>query len=256
MFSFSEIYAGELGSFEKDISDNKKIQKSESHLKKSKKCYRCQSNEGSKGFFDILFRDIFIGMVDGVTASIVEGGVNSNNRISERVYAGEADKRKIGELLIPFFKFNVNTQHVSEKIDALDLKIEIGKGNVGFEVRTTKYLEEAVNEKLEYHQFQYFHRMSVGDKIGINLGLGYGIMNGVDTYNGTILSMPILFQNGNHLGFEIRPSYFDADGVTIHDLDISMLYTYRKLAFRVGHRSLKSPNNVINGYYVGFDFIY
>lgn len=243
--------SGELGDFQKDIAKSKKENNA-----RYNKCINCSSHDDSESFFDILFGD-FVDAIANETAEVIsEGGRTSNQRINGKSSNSDLEKRQPGEILIPFYRFNINTQHVNDQIDAIDLKMEIGKGAIGFEFRTTKYTDDITDEELKYNQIQYFHRMSFGNKIGVNLGIGYGKMNGVDSFDGLILSAPILFHNSHHLGFEIRPSVFNTDGVSVSDLDLSALYTYRKLAFRIGHRSLESPNVDIDGYYIGIDFIF
>jgi len=98
--------------------------------------------------------------------------------------------------------------------------MEFGRGMHGFEVRTTKYRDDQYNEDLRYNQFQYFHRMSFGNKVGVNFGVGYASMDIVDSFDGLIFSLPVLFQNRQHFGLELRPSHFDTDGVGIDELDI------------------------------------
>ncbi|MFW2372449.1 MAG: hypothetical protein ACN4GM_04955 [Gammaproteobacteria bacterium] len=243
--------SGELGDFQEDIAKNKKENNA-----RYNNCIHCKPYNDSESFFEILFGDLVEAIANETAEVISEGGRASNQRVSSKPHDPDINKRQPGEILIPFYRFNINTQHVSDQINAIDLKMEIGKGAIGFEFRATKYTDDITNDELKYNQVQYFHRMSFGNKIGLNLGIGYGQMNGVDSFDGLVLSAPILFHNGHHLGFEIRPSVFNADGVSINDLDLSALYTYRKLAFRIGHRSLESPNVDIDGYYIGFDFIF
>ncbi len=246
-----QVRSGELSNFEEDIAKNKK----ENNVRNTQ-CINCQSYDDSETFFDILFGDMVDAIISSTAEVISEGGITSNQRISQKSSDSDINKRQPGEILIPFYRFNINKQHVSDQINAVDFKIEIGKGAIGLEFRSTKYNDDITLEELEYNQIQYFHRMSFGNKIGLNLGIGYGQMDGVYSFDGLILSAPILFHNSRHLGFEIRPSVFNTDGVSVSDLDLSVLYTYRKLAFRIGHRSLESPNVDIDGYYIGFDFIF
>lgn len=257
LFVFSlQLNAGKLGDFEKDIIKSKQ---SKSKKQKSRnQCHSCSStdNHHNESFFDILFADIFDGIIEGTAVVIAEGTDISNQRIGENPADSGISHRKAGEILTPFYRFNINTQHVNDDINALDLKMEFGHGPLGFELRSTKYQDDLTNDELKYNQFQYFHRMSFGNKIGVNFGIGYAKMKIIESYDGLVLSLPVIFQNGRHLGFEVRPSVFDADGVSVTELDYSVLYTYRKMAFRVGHRSLESENIDIDGVYIGLDFIF
>jgi len=258
-------HAGKLSDFEKDIIQSKKYKHEES---------RHHDGSGGDWFFDIIFEGILGGTENSNTkagkrndtphtsdpnylAELIEvGEKTSKQRISKYPHESGITKRKNGEIILPFYRFNLNTQHVDNQINGLDFKMEFGRGVHGFEVRTTKYRDDQDNEDLRYNQFQYFHRMSFGNKVGVNFGVGYASMDIVESFEGLIFSLPVLFQNGRHFGVEFRPSYFDADGVGINEMDISALYTYRKMAFRLGHRSIESPGVDIDGVYFGMDFIF
>ena len=75
LFSFSQVNAGTLRDFEKDISDNKKTQKN---------CFGCRSSDSSDHFFDTLFgdiaEDIFDSFLSGAAKTIVEGGRTSDKK--------------------------------------------------------------------------------------------------------------------------------------------------------------------------------
>lgn len=254
LFIFTiDINAAKLSDFEKDIIESQSsLSRTTQH---HNNCYDCGSSNHDS-FFDALLGGIFEDMLESVEKDISIGADTSHQRIDGKPNQPGISERKHGEILIPFYRLNINTQYVSEKINALDLKMEIGKGPNGFEVRSTTYKDDSADEKLKYSQLQYFHRMSFGNNIGINLGLGYARMKVTESFEGLVLSLPVLFHNGRHIGFEIRPSVFDADGSNITELDISALYTYRKLAFRAGYRTLDSPGIKLDGFYAGFDFIF
>ncbi len=245
-----QLNAGKLSDFEKDIKNSKNTP----HTKRYQSCKQCAQEDDS--FFDIIFEGILDNIVD-ITAVIIEdGSTTSSERIKKHPLKSGISPRKTGEILIPFYRFNINYQHVNDKINAFDLKMEFGKGVNGVELRTTQYDDSLANEELKYHQLQYFHRMSFGNQVAVNLGLGYARIDITDSFDGLILSLPMLYQNNNHLGIEVRPSYFNADGVDISELDFSVMYTYRKTAFRLGHRSIQSTNIDIKGVYLGLDFIF
>ena len=245
-----QLHAGKLADFEKDI----KSSKSASHSNSNYYCRKCSSHDES--FFDALFEGIVNSIFEVATIAIEDGSKTSAERIKKHPEKKGISPRKEGEIIIPFYRLNINYQYVDDKIDALDLKMEVGKGANGLELRITTYNDNQNSEELKYSQFQYFHRMSFGNNIGINLGLGYGRMDITDTFDGLLLSLPILYQSGRHLGIEVRPTYFNADGVDISELDFSVMYTYRKMAFRLGHRNIQSTNIDINGIYFGLDFIF
>jgi hypothetical protein len=249
------LIAGELKEFEKDILSSQN-DKNENKRRTNNSCNNCSGGSIGGEFFDALFGHIVEDIITGTSRAIVEGAITSNQRISGGNVDNGLDERLPGDLLIPFYKLNMNIQHVSSRIDAFDIKMEVGMGQAGVEGRATKYWDDAANEELEFYQIQYLHRMSFGDKVAINLGIGSGRLSGIDTYRGMVFSMPIIFHNSKSIGLEIRPSFFDADGQTISEWDTSILYTHRKMAFRFGHRSLKSTNVTIDGFYIGFDVIY
>jgi len=247
--------AGKLGDFEADISKSKSGG-SQKDTHSSYECYSCGSSSVSDSFFDALFEGIFTALVDGTADIIAQGGNNSQQRVNENTDHTELSLRKHGEILIPYYRLNLNFQRIDDDISAIDLKMELGKGPVAFELRTTQFSDDSDDSNLNYSQIQYLHRMSFGNSTGINLGIGYGRLKGDSIFDGLVLSLPMLFKVSENFGLEFRPLYFNADDVDITELDASVLYTHRKLAFRAGYRSIQSDNVDISGPYLGMDFIF
>lgn len=268
--TFSPAFAGKLSDFEADIKSEKKSNIAtetrpvvKDHVNKhhgSGKGANCRHSQRQSSFFDYLSDELVIEAAGelgkAIGAVLVIGGQNSQERIDEKGESGSSRARKPGELLLPFFKLNVNTQHVSESIDGLDVKLEVGRGLLAAEVRATRYQEKAVNEKLDYQQLQAFYRMLFGNTLGVNIGIGWGRLRGDDTYSGWLFTLPIIWHDRKHWAIELRPGWFDADGVSLTEFDGSVLYAYQRLAFRVGYRTLESPNNSIDGPYLGLDYIF
>ncbi|VAW61290.1 hypothetical protein MNBD_GAMMA11-2404 [hydrothermal vent metagenome] len=254
-FYSAQISAGKLADFENDISRSKS-ERSQDRTSSSSKCHSCGSTSLSDSFFDALFEGILTGLVDGTAEIIAEGSDNSQQRVNKNADHTELSLRKHGEILIPYYRLNLNFQRIDSDIDGYDVKMEFGKGPFGLELRATRYKDDTTNEDLNYSQLQYFHRMSFGNSTGVNLGLGYGRLKGNTLFDGFILSLPILYKASDNVGFELRPLYFNASGVDITELDASILYTHRKLAFRAGYRSIQSDNVDISGFYLGMDFIF
>jgi len=254
-FYSAQISAGKLGDFEADISRSKS-ERSQDNTHSSSQCHSCDSTSLSDSFFDTLFEGMLTILIDGTAEAIVEGSENSQQRVNENADHTELSLRKHGEILIPYYRLNLNFQRIDSDIDGYDVKMEFGKGPFGLELRSTRYKDSATNEDLNYSQLQYFHRMSFGNSTGINLGLGYGRLKGSTLFDGLILSLPVLFKVSDNVGFELRPVYFNASGVDITEVDTSVLYTHRKLAFRSGYRSIQSDNVDISGFYLGMDFIF
>lgn len=262
---FSVAQAGKLADFEADIKSEKEARQSgatpaSSKPEKHQDCGHsddCESHHHhreSASFFELMFDMEAFGSVLGEV--IVYGSQTSMERVDEENEHEGVKRRKIGEPLLPYLKLNFNTQYVSEAINGVDLKFEFGKGLFGLEARATRFSEKAVNEKLDFHQLQFLYRMSFGNRVGLNLGLGRGVLQGDSTHKGWLFAAPLLWHDGKHLALEIRPGLFVTDGVSLTEFDVSVLYAYRRLALRLGYRELESPNSSINGPYVGLDFIY
>jgi hypothetical protein len=255
----SIVVAGELADFEADIKSG--------GVSNKQHCHECNDrhrendhvqnhNDRSEGIAELFFDVLFDSTIDIMANLIAEGGEASISRVEDGHRYQGIKKRRTGEPLLPFVKLNLSTQYISEWIGATDLRFEVGKGPLAFEARMTRYRDESIDEKLDYDQIQALYRMSVGHKYGINLGLGYGRMQGGNEYDGLILSMPLLYYNGNRFGYEFRPVIFNAGESTVSELDISVLYAYKKMAFRLGYRTLDSPNETIDGMYMGLDLIF
>ena len=259
LIACSTAEAGKLSEFERDATTIP----ADENLEHSSHRHRKHKRHENEDFFSILFGDLVDSVVSGVVdagAEVVgtvfaEGGANSNSRVNGSE-TGDLHKRQAGEPLLPFFRLNLNLQNITQNIYGFDGKLELGWGAWGVEYRQTSYRDSEQNEQLKLKQIQALYRMSFGDDVGVNFGVGSANLNGVNHSQGAMLSMPILYRPLRYLAFELRPTWLFGDELAIDELDVSTLISYQRMAFRIGYRQLKSTGDSLQGPYAGIDYIF
>ncbi len=271
ILGFSNVQAGDLEDFEKDATTVPPDKNAETHKPRHT---HANEHDHSDDFFSILFGDLVDTIVSEVVSvgaemvgqaasvgvqmvgqAVTEGGSNSNERVDDSV-SGALQKRKLGEPLIPYFRLNLNVQNISSNIYGFDGKIELGLGALGGEYRETRYRDQEHHEQLKLQQIQALYRMSFGNQIGINFGLGVASLDGTKHSQGTMSSIALIYHPLQHLAFEIRPSWLSSSELSVNELDLSTLIAYKRMAFRIGYRQLDSSSDSLNGAYAGIDYIF
>ena len=83
-----------------------------------------------------------------------------------RLHPGDATEmgvsvtpREIGEPTIPFLNVDIAFQSVKPDIEALDGRVEVGYGPMGFQYRWTHYDERLPERSLDLIQWHFLYRM-------------------------------------------------------------------------------------------------
>lgn len=233
-------FSGELSDFEQDATRN------EDNNKTGDTGHGYHEHHGFwDSFFDALFDTVIVG-----------GGEMSNYRVkgTPNQYAEFLKPRQPGEALIPFFKVDGEYQNVIGDIAAYSLRAEGGYGAWGIQVRNTHYREKNPADKLDYFQAYGLYRMSFGNHIEIDLGLGSSTLKGRERNSGVSFTIPILVHPNKHIGFELRPSWSDTHGGGVNDWDLAMDLDYGHTAARIGYRWVYSRHEELKGPYIGVSF--
>jgi hypothetical protein len=233
-------FSGELSDFEQDATRNEDNNKTENNDH-----YYHEHHGFWYSFFDVLFDTVIVG-----------GGEMSRHRVkgTPYQYAEFLKPRQLGEALIPFFRADGEYQNVIGDISAYSLRAEGGYGAWGIQARNTHYKEKNPADNLDYLQVYGLYRMSFGNHVEIDLGLGSSTLSGRERNSGTSFTMPILVHPNNLIGFELRPSWTDINGSGVSDWDFSMDLNYRFTALRIGYRWVRSEHEGLNGPYIGVSF--
>jgi len=259
--TMADTQAGDLKDFEIDATQESTSDRSGSRQRSNRHRHRDSHHDHGDDFFSALFGDLIEAVVTEVVdtsadilgSAVSAGGTNSNERIDS--HTADSNRRRLGEPLIPYFRLNLNLQNITENIYGFDGKLELGRGALAGEYRQTSYRDDKQKEQLKLKQFQFFYRMSFGNQVGVNFGLGSASLNGVNQSQGGMLSMPIIYHPQRHLAFEFRPTWLFGE-ISIDELDLSTLIAYKRMAFRIGYRQLNSANESLQGAYAGIDYIF
>lgn len=248
-------YAGKLDDFESAREpEEKNSNRSESHTHKhSHRDFNDYDDEDTdSSFFGFIFELTF--KLAWYTS--LYGGQMSAERVSANPQFDHVAKRKIGEPLIPQYRFDMHYQLANTDVSAADFRFEYGEGPFGVQLRST-VLEEGDNvDHLPLNQFQALYRMSFGSHVGINMGIGIAQLAGNSRDSSLSMTFPIYYHPNNHFGLELKPGFHFFDGAEVLDLDYSAVFTRKLFSISLGYRELVKAGVDISGPYAGVSFHY
>lgn len=186
---------------------------------------------------------------------VIHGGYVSWERVRHRPrdYSHEQLRpREVGEALIPLVRFDVSYQDVESDVEAYDYRIECGYGPVGAHVNLTHYREREPHDELDLTRVHGLYRMSFGNSVEMDLGLGAVFMSGDDLHSGFSFTFPLHVHPTRIAGMEFRPAWATVNGGHIADYDLGLLLSYRNASLKIGHRWVKRTTQSLNGPHIGF----
>jgi len=167
-----------------------------------------------------------------------------------------AKPRKRGEPLIPTVRFDAAYQDVESDVEALDLRLQVGHGPLAFEVDRTRYEEDEPSDHLDLYRLYGLLRMSYGERVEVDLGLGGIILDGDDRDSGFSATTPVLIHPWDWLVFEFRPMWSKIHGSRIDEYELGLLFNWEWAAFKAGYRWTHSPNESLDGPFLGLSIRY
>lgn len=141
---------------------------------------------------------------------------------------------------------------VSSDIDARENGLELGYGPYGFSYRYTEFGEENPSDELTLIQYHLLLRISKRSSGEYGIGVGSLVMRGNEDNSGLSLTFPVKIYPRDSLGIRFKPTYSWINGNSIHEYDISLVYTRRYASIQLGYRFLESNGKDLNGSYLGF----
>lgn len=192
---------------------------------------------------DLLF-DVF---GDFWFVCLGEGGKASLDRLPSSSGAPDLCERRLGEPLIPFVAIEPAWQMLNSDIEAWDLQAELGYGPVALQGRFTQFREDNPNDRMNISRALFLYRMSVGNALEIDLGVGGVFIDGNSDFGRLALSTSLRLHPGGPVGIEFRPAWTD----NLADYDVSLYLTVMGFSLKGGYRWLNSPDESLNGPYVG-----
>jgi hypothetical protein len=187
--------------------------------------------------------------------AVATPGVYSWERVTQPAYPSEgqsATPRVLGERVIPFVRVDVSYSRIASDIYAFSEHAEIGYGPFGFQARAAQYRETDPDASLNIKQHHWLYRMSLGDKVELDLGLGGYELSGVSTNSGGSSMIRLLIYPTERFGIELHPSWATINGNSISDHEMALTYGDRYWSALVGYHWLEGPGSSLNGSFVGF----
>lgn len=168
----------------------------------------------------------------------------------------DLEPRDPGEPLIPFLRVDAAYQDVESDVDALDYRVQIGYGPIGFELNQTRYEEDEPSDHLDVYRLYGLWRLSYGQRVEIDLGLGGIIVEGDERNSGFSWTIPVLVQPLDWLLVEFRPMWSRVDGSRIDEYELGALFNWNFVAIKAGYRWTHSPSESLDGPFVGLSLRY
>lgn len=260
--SLDQSIAGALSEFE--LAQSMPVDEELAELVNTKRS--SQNNEDkdddNDGFALLLTKLVFY----AAFYALSYGGEVSDRRVADRVEwknvetnsegFTDINQRQVGELLIPQYRFDMNYQVANAGITAWDTRFEYGWGRFGVQLRYTRLKEEDEPVTLAFSQVHGLYRLSFGNYVGINLGIGIAQLSGNNRARSLSLTFPVYFHFSKSFGLEIKPTLVFFDNAEILDLDYSVIFSRNTLSVMLGYRELVKTGLDITGPYLGVTYHY
>jgi hypothetical protein len=240
-------YAGKLDDFEKDATKKK----DDKETKKTKDTSVCD---------EILsavvgsFIDIF------VSGSSDKSG--EKNRTDTAVSASgspvDEDKevRKNGDPIRPYARVDASYQHLSSNLKAQDYFAEFGYEPVALSGRFTHYMESDPDDSMNATEIFLLYRMEFVNKFEVDLGIGDMLLDGESSHSGISFTVPLKYKPVDYVWLEFRPAIADINGNFMQDYDLSAHAGLRYASIKAGYRWFMSPDETLDGPYLGVSIYY
>ena len=231
-----DAIAGKLGDFESDATKKSKGERTPS-----------SSSDHDDDGLDELVLAIILAPLIPITW-LARDGVSEATRL--------AASREAADPILPGARLDVVYQDVDSDVDAFAYSIELGQGPLGAEFRQTHYREDEPSGTLDIFQLHGLCRMCALEELEVDLALGAVRIEGDESNTGFSFGFPMRYWPDENIGVEFRPAWGSIHGTWTRDYDLSALVRYEHTSLRLGYRWMESPEESLNGPYVGLSFRY
>ncbi len=184
---------------------------------------------------------------EAIGIALAAGGMASLDRLPEWSADPNGSVRRMGEPLIPFIALEPAWQMLKSDVEGFDLQAEIGYGPLALHGRFTRYREEEPDDRMNFTRISFLYRMSIGSGFEIDLGLGTLFFDGDTEFSRFSFSLPMRMHPGGPVGLEFRPAW----SKNLADYDVALYLTLNNVSLKGGYRWLNTPDESLNGPYVG-----
>ncbi len=237
-------FTGTLRDFEKDAT------KTDGSSTLDRNIYKNDGSESKEQGNDAIAQALMSVFIVGLAA----GGEQSWARVNGSAKDSQDNNirpRQTGEALIPFVRVDLGYQWLKADITAVDVRSEIGHSLLGMEVRHTRYEEEISKDDLNITEIHGLYRMSLGNFVEVDIGLGTLVLEGAETHSGVSMTTPVQVHPVDWLGVELRPVWSSVAGKDLLDVDASLLFGWRYASLKAGYRWFRSEHQSLDGPHLG-----
>jgi hypothetical protein len=164
--------------------------------------------------------------------------------------------REPGEPMLPLVRFDAAYHPVESDIEAWDFRLQLGYGPLGFEANQTRYEEEDPPDRLDLTHLYALWRLSVTERIELDLGLGAVILEGDEQNAGFSGTTSVLIWPWDWLAVEFRPMWSAINDSHLQEYELGVLVNARYVALKGGYRFTRSPNESLDGPFIGVSVRY
>ncbi|GAA6134928.1 hypothetical protein NBRC116188_17180 [Oceaniserpentilla sp. 4NH20-0058] len=187
---------------------------------------------------------------------LLAAGMNSQERYErEAPVSSEEEKlslfRKEGDPLLPTFGFSAHWLNANSNIKARYNRVEVGYGLFG-----VSYTQNTLNEngdKLTLTNTLLHYRMSAGNHFSWDLAYGKGKMNGNQTHDGDVFSMPLRARFNRNLYLEYVPTWSSYNGGEMSEHQYSINWHQRYTGLSIGYKKWSAGITTVSGIFTGFN---
>lgn len=236
--------ASELRSFEKSVRSATK--------EKEQKKPRTESSHDRKhddGIGHELAEEFADGLMNVAMDFLSDGGRSTLQRLDPET--DYAVRRKEGEPLTAFVRYDFGYQRVSADITARFNRLEGGYGPVALFLENYAFNESSPASSLNIKRKMLLYRMS-DNEVEIDIGLGQSVITGVErtVINAVPVRFRVLFSES--ISMDVMASW----GGGMDDYEMAMHLGRQFGAVKVGYRSLHSAGPSLGGPFAGVAFYF
>ena len=165
------------------------------------------------------------------------------------------EPRDRGQVALPIFRLDLDTQYVYKNINSLDYQLEFGIGAFAASYRQSHFREDNNGErdKLRIEQAFLLYRMRFARSFELDFGVGNYQLRSDNEVNDLAVTLPMRWYPVKNIGAEFRPTW-NFNGVSDHQLLVIAGWEHFK--FRAGYHWLEMKSKNLNGPFVGISLHY
>jgi hypothetical protein len=187
--------------------------------------------------------------------SMIYGGMESLGAVSPEhwgLLTGADYPREPGSTLTPFLRVDSSYQSLDNNLDAVDIRAEAGFGPLGVAARRTWFDERGrTTGELQVSQLQFLYRMQFFGRLGVDVGGGPLVFDGVNRRETVSWTTPVQFRFNEHFTAEFIPMWATFEGAPVRDYELAAVASWRNFGLKAGYRWMETDDQSLEAPLVG-----